>query len=145
MRYVEEKIRELYEATWWLPSVDAQGRSECPFAEQVHCQKEEKLAEVEPIVANHRTWVESLTEYAESRLEALGDTEVPNELMRYAMEPMDPQWWRYTDDWRLIFYLEAVCARERAQKVFAKADAQLKESRSKKWPLAKPRPSRPSQ
>jgi len=127
----EKSMKELEKKMSYLPRIDSEGNSECPFAEDLYAQKEEAEKEVVRSV----DWLKDCLPLLNREISRCQKNlnHIRNDAGRLATPEAKSQ---YVVAERMLMreYLEAVENRKRAEFLLEKAHVILKRARGRKYP-----------
>ena len=135
IKFLSGDIEELVKKAGMCPEVDKEGRSECPFADDLYAQKEEMEKKVVNGLNKLRRYMELVDREIERFYRNLNQILADNNALHFKQAKE-----KYTDAMKAIeFQLEKFKQRRKALlDLSSKAEKALNFARSKKWPLGKP-------
>ncbi len=137
----DRAVADLKHAVDFLPSVDNKGGSDCPVAESLYAQKEEKEDKVRRLLARFRTYISCIEHEMEKALSTLGrvqgaaaslHSDAPRRELSDGVKKAQ------------YAYSRLVSQREKAALTVKQLNSVLSDADRKKWPLDKPGQSTPS-
>lgn len=137
----ERAVEDLLHAFKFLPSVDKNGGSDCPVAESLYAQKEEKQNKARRLLTRFRRYISCIEHEMEKALSTLGrvqgvaaslHSDAPRRELSDGVQKAQ------------YAYSRLVSQRERAAFTVKQLASALSEADRKQWPLDKPGQPTPS-
>lgn len=133
--HMPKLLEELKSKIDILPNVDKEGRSECPFAEDLYFEKEEVVEKVAAELRKLRKCIPVVDEEISTRRKSLATIRADARSLRLVKAREE---YIHAEEGQVFQIKEKTKLRERLIDLISQTEDMLKLAQTKKWPLGEP-------